>query len=459
MGWKDRITGRFGQKVLERTNLVVYTAIVVAIVVLVNWFVDRHNRRWDLTPDQKYSLSSQTTKMLKELKRDITIYAFDQERGSRARRDLLDNYAALTPRVSLRYVDPDRQPSLAGQFSVRSYGTIVVAAGDRHFEAQSATEEGVTNAIIRVLKGQKTVYFIQGHGERDLASSERAGYDRIKKQLENENYQAKTLVLLQKNEIPPDCSLLVVAGPRNDYLPPELETIRKYVTGGGRAMFLLDPAVDLTNLAKLLAEWNVTVRNDLVIDENPIAQLFGTRPEMPLVIKYGSSPIVQPLARTATLFPLTRSLEVGKEYKAGVSTESLCETTADSFGVADFSPTMREIRFRPNKDVKGPLTVAVSSSIRSSGESKTEGRFVAVGTSSLAVNAYLGFQGNRDLVMNMVNWLSAEEDLISIRPKLPESQQLNVTAQQMRQILYLGVLGLPLLIVVAGAAVWWRRRA
>jgi len=458
MAWKDRITGLLGQKILERTNLVLYTAAVVAIVALANWFVDRHNRRWDLTPDQTYSLSPQTTKLLKELKRDLTIYAFDQERRPRGRRDLLDNYSALTPRVTLRYVDPDRQPSLARQFGIRNYGTIVVAAGDRHFEAQSATEEGVTNAIVRVLKGQKTIYFVQGHGEKDLDSSERAGYDRIKKQIENENYQVKTLVLLQKMEIPADCALLVIAGPRNDYLPPEVETIRKYLTGGGRAMFLLDPAVDLTNLAKLLAEWNVTARNDLVIDENPVAQLFGTRPEMPLVIKYGSSPIVQPLARTATLFPLTRSFEVGKDYKTGVSTDSLCETTADSFGVADFSPTMREIKFRPNKDFKGPLTVAVAASMTGQGEKTTEGRFVAVGTSSLAANAYLGFQGNRDLFMNMVNWLSAEEDLISIRPKTPESQQLNMNARQMQRVLYLGVLGLPILIIALGTTVWWRRR-
>jgi ABC-type uncharacterized transport system involved in gliding motility auxiliary subunit len=458
MAWKDRITGLLGQKILERANLVLYTAAVVAIVALANWFVDRHNRRWDLTPDQTYSLSPQTTKLLKELKRDLTIYAFDQERRPRGRRDLLDNYSALTPRVTLRYVDPDRQPSLARQFGIRNYGTIVVAAGDRHFEAQSATEEGVTNAIVRVLKGQKTIYFVQGHGEKDLDSSERAGYDRIKKQIENENYQVKTLVLLQKMEIPADCALLVIAGPRNDYLPPEVETIRKYLTGGGRAMFLLDPAVDLTNLAKLLAEWNVTARNDLVIDENPVAQLFGTRPEMPLVIKYGSSPIVQPLARTATLFPLTRSFEVGKDYKTGVSTDSLCETTADSFGVADFSPTMREIKFRPNKDFKGPLTVAVAASMTGQGEKTTEGRFVAVGTSSLAANAYLGFQGNRDLFMNMVNWLSAEEDLISIRPKTPESQQLNMNARQMQRVLYLGVLGLPILIIALGTTVWWRRR-
>ncbi len=458
MAWKDRILGRRGERILEAVNLAVYTAVAVAIVVLANWFVDRHNRRWDLTPNQSYSLSPQTTKVLKGLKNDLTIYVFDRESGFRGRRDLLDNYSALTPRVTVRYVDPDRQPSLAGQFGIRNYGTVVVAGGDRHFEAQSSTEEGVTNAIVRLLKGQKTVYFIQGHGERDVDSSDRAGYGRVKKQLENENRQVKTLVLLQKMEVPADCSLLVIAGPRNDFLAQEVETIKKYLTGGGRALFLLDPGVELTNLAKLLADWNVTLRNDLAIDENPVAQLVGASPSMPLILKYGSSPIVQPLARTATLFPLTRSFEVGKEYKAGVSAESLCETSPDSFGVADFDPKVREVRYRAGKDTKGPLSVAVAGTIAGEGEKKTEGRFVAVGTSMLAVNNYLPFEGNRDLFMNMVNWLSAEEDLISIRPKPPESQRLNMTAQQMRRVLYLGVFGLPILIIALGTSVWWRRR-
>jgi ABC-type uncharacterized transport system involved in gliding motility auxiliary subunit len=458
MAWKDRILGRRGERILEAVNLAVYTAVAVAIVVLANWFVDRHNRRWDLTPNQSYSLSPQTTKVLKELKNDLTIYVFDRESGFRERRDLLDNYSALTPRVTVRYVDPDRQPSLAGQFGIRNYGTVVVAGGDKHFEAQSSTEEGLTNAIVRLLKGQKTVYFIQGHGERDVDSSDRAGYGRVKKQLESENRQVKTLVLLQKMEVPADCSLLVIAGPRNDFLAQEVETIKKYLTGGGRALFLLDPGVELTNLAKLLADWNVTLRNDLVIDENPVAQLVGASPSMPLILKYGSSPIVQPLARTATLFPLTRSFEVGKEYKAGVSAESLCETSPDSFGVADFDPKVREVRYRAGKDTKGPLSVAVAGTIAGEGEKKTEGRFVAVGTSMLAVNNYLPFEGNRDLFMNMVNWLSAEEDLISIRPKPPESQRLNMTAQQMWRVLYLGVFGLPILIIALGTSVWWRRR-
>src|SRR5207244_3543333 len=118
--------------------------------------------------------------------------------------DLLDNYASASHRLTVKYVDADREPGLAKQFAVRSYGTIVVAAGDRHIEAQGATEEGHSNALIHLLKGQKTIYFVQGQSERDVESTDRAGYDRIKKQLENENYQVKTLLLMQKMEIPID---------------------------------------------------------------------------------------------------------------------------------------------------------------------------------------------------------------------------------------------------------------
>jgi ABC-type uncharacterized transport system involved in gliding motility auxiliary subunit len=458
MAFKNPFVGRGGQRVLEGANVAVYTLVVIAILGLANWFVSRHDHSWDLTPNKKYSLAPQTVKLLKDLSQDVTIYVFDRERSFGQRRDLLNMFTSASHRVNVRYVDVDRQPSLARQYAVRTYGTIVVTAGDRHFEAQSDTEEAISNALIRLFKGQRTACFLEGHGERDLESTERAGYSRIKKEFESENYLTKTVTLLQKMEIPLDCSMVIVAGPKNDYLPQEVETIRKYVSGGGRAMFMLDPGVDLPELSKLLTGWNVTVRNDLVIDENPVAQIFGTEPTMPLIIKYGSSPIVQPIARQASLFPFTRSFSVGKDYKAGVTTDSLCETSDASFGVADFNPKMHQVSFRAGKDFKGPLTVAVSGTLSGEGEKKAEGRFIALGTSMLPANAFLGFQANRDLFMNTVNWLSADVDMISIRPKPPESQHLMMNTAQMSKLFWLGVIGLPLLIVAAGTLVWWERR-
>ena len=459
MALKDRLQGSTGKKVFAGTNIAVYTMLGLAIVATANWLADRNNRRWDLTPERTYSLSEQSAKIVKGLEKEVTIYCFDREGGTRPRKDLLGNYEVLSKKVKVRFVDPDRNPNLAKQYGVRRYGTIIAATAEKHFEAQDESEEGITNAIVRLLKGQKSVYFIQGHGERDLDDTERTGFSNLKKALENENYVIKSQVLLQNLAFPADAALIVVAGPRNDYLAQEADAIQKYLEAGGRALFMLDPAVDLPNLAKLLAGWNITVRNDLVIDENPIAQIFGTRPEMPLILKYGSNPIVEPLARTATLFPITRSFETGKDFKQGVTTDSLCETTAESYGVQDFNSKMNMVTFREGKDVRGPLSVAVSGSVSTGGDEKPkQGRFVAMGTSAAAANSYLGFQGNRDLVMNMVNWLAADEDLISIRPKPKDSQQLTLTQKQMRTVFLGGVVGLPLLIVLAGAAVWFRRR-
>lgn len=458
MAEKEHPKGGGRQRILQGANLALYTLIGIAIIVLVNWFVNLHNKSWDLTPNQEYSLSPQSIKLLKGLKQNVTIYAFDRKEAFSRRRDLLGEYESASNRVAVHYVDPDRQPELAKRYGIQSYGTVEVVSGARHFQAQNTNEEGVTNALIRVLMGEKTIYFMDGHGERSINDTGRDGFQNLKNELSDESYAVNTLTLLQKNEIPPNCEVLVIAGPKHDYLPPEIETISNYIKGGGRVLFMLDPGVKLPNLNKLLAGWGVTLRDDLVVDLNPVARLFGTTPVMPLIIKYGSNPIVEPLQRTATLFPLSRSIEISKDAK-GTPPEMLCQTSDDSFGVQGFNPSMQQISSRPRPgDAKGPLTVAVSDTISAPDGKKGEGRLVVTGTSLLGANAYLGFQGNKDLVMNMVNWLSAEESLISIRPKTEEQQTLNMNQRQMGQLLYLGVFGLPLVIILAGAGVWWRRR-
>ncbi|HSW48878.1 MAG TPA: hypothetical protein VLH09_01830, partial [Bryobacteraceae bacterium] len=92
------------------------------------------------------------------------------------------------------------------------------------------------------------------------------------------------------------------------------------------------------------------------------------------------------------------------------------------------------------------------------GEGGTQGRFVVVGSSAWAANYILPFNGNRDLFLNMMNWLSSDEDLISIRPKEPEDRRLSLTRQQMTRVFYSSVVGLPVLVILVGLGVWWRRR-
>ena len=87
-----------------------------------------------------------------------------------------------------------------------------------------------------------------------------------------------------------------------------------------------------------------------------------------------------------------------------------------------------------------------------------EGRVVVTGTSQFARNAFIGLGGNRDLLLNMLNWLSSDEDLISIRPKDPENTPISITQSGMTRLFFGTGIGLPLRIVFAGVRVWWLRR-
>jgi ABC-type uncharacterized transport system involved in gliding motility auxiliary subunit len=92
------------------------------------------------------------------------------------------------------------------------------------------------------------------------------------------------------------------------------------------------------------------------------------------------------------------------------------------------------------------------------GKDSGNGLFVVVGTSRWISNGFLSFDGNRDLYLNTLNWLSSDEDLISIRPKDPEDRRVNMNSRQVTMMFWTSVAGLPLLIVLAGVSVWWKRR-
>ena len=114
-----------------------------------------------------------------------------------------------------------------------------------------------------------------------------------------------------------ECTIVVVPGPKHDYLQPAVDALKNYVEGGGRALFMLDPPLKFGQqvdeneaLTKVLADWGVTVQKDLVLDLSGVGQLFGLGPEFQLVTAYENHPIVRDLKDVATGFPIARSLEV-----------------------------------------------------------------------------------------------------------------------------------------------------
>lgn len=455
-----------------------YSLMVVAALVLVNFLANRHNWSYDSTSTKRYSLSDQTQKIVRNLKQNAKIQYFDRTSRFTDARDLLDRYERLSPRVTVEYIDPDKKPQVARAAGVTSYGQIFVTVGDRKEEAKYLTEEEITNALIRALKGgTRTVCALTGSGEHGFDDSGREGYSTLRDLIEKANYKTKTISLLEKPEIPSDCTILLVGGPRFDYLPTAVEAIRKFVEGGGSALFMVDPPIQIgqrdisenPELIKLLESWGVVLNKDLVVDTSGIGSLFGLSELVPLVSNYEYHPIVRDMRDIATAFPLARTIDI--QSKGNVTVEKLFSTTSYSYVTTNLSSA--QVRIDPNKSKRGPFTLGVAGTIpvkdqqsqEKSGDSgaessskKREGRFVVVGSSNWVANNFVRFNGNRDLFLNMVNWLSADEDLISIRPKEPEDRRLTLSRQQMARIFYSTVVGLPLIIIVAGVVVWWRRR-
>jgi ABC-type uncharacterized transport system involved in gliding motility auxiliary subunit len=439
-----------------------YILIILAVLVVANFLANRYNKTFDATSNKRYSLSDQTKKIVHDLKQDITIQYFDKPSGMQAGKDLLDRYALLSPKIHIEYVDYLKKPQLARADNITREGEAVVVNGAKKEEAKTFDEEGLTGAIIRTLKGgERTVCVATGSGEHRLEDTTAEGLSEFQTAVQKDNYKVKSISFLEKAEVPSECTTLIIAGPSGDYIQPAVDAIKKYVEGGGRALIMLDPPLkvgrrdigDNDALLNLLSSWGVTADKDLILDENPVAQLVGLGPEVPVVTTYESHPIVNDLSGTATGFPVSRSLQVKNGDKTTVT--KLFSSSRNSFATTTLNAP--EIRIDPNKDKQGPFSLAAVGTY-STGKENSQGRFVVVGNSRWAANNFLRFNGNKNLLLNMLNWLSSDEDLISIRPKEPEDRRINLTRAQFLMLRSVSQFMLPLIVIVGGVMVWWKRR-
>ena len=435
--------------------LAVYIIVILAVLGAANYLASQNNKSFDATATKRYTLSDQTKKIVSGLKTNVNVDYFDKSTNFNRAKDLLDRYANLSGKLHVNYIDPDKKPDQARMAGVRNYGSIVVENGLKKEEAKSLTEEEVTGALIRTMKSTtNTACFASGSGELSTEGTDRGGISLFKTALEKSSFKTQVISFFEKTEVPSSCTVLIVAGPKRDYLPAAVDGIKKFLDNGGKALFLIDPAIDFGKgdansgspaLAKMLEGYGVTLGNDLVIDASGVGQLFGFNEASPIVSKYESHPITSPMSGQATVFPISRSMEVKSPA------EKLFQTSANSYATAKLTPP---ISIDPAKDKKGPFTLGAAETING------KGRFVVVGSSSAAANQIFGISqvGNRDLFLNMMNWLTADEELISIRPKDPEDRRITMTRSQMTALFYTSVIFFPLIIVISGVGVWWRRR-
>jgi ABC-type uncharacterized transport system involved in gliding motility auxiliary subunit len=440
----------------------IYILIVLAIAVVANVLANRYEKTYDATANKRYSLSAETKKIVDGLKQPATITYFNQSGHFAEGKPILQEYAALSSKIHVAYVDPDKDPNVARAAGIRSLNTATVQVGAHTETASDMTEEGLTGALIRDIKGNtRTVCFITGSGEHQIDDSTRDGLSHLKDLLGRDSYRTQSIDLLTQAQVPSPCTAIVIAGPTHDYQQPEVAAIKSYIDNGGRAFFMLDPPLkmgpsqigDNDALASLLAGWGITLDKDLVLDMNPIGQIAGLGPQVPLVTTYTSQAIVAAMKGTATGFPLSRSLTTTNVSTASV--EPLFSSSQSSLATTDLSSPRVDVKDPNNK--KGPLTLAAAATLIG-GKPNQQGRLVAIGSSIWASNRFIDFNGNGDLATNAINWLTSDEDLISIRPKAPEDRRITMTQSQLRTVRIVSQFVLPLIVIIAGILVWWKRR-
>lgn len=447
---------------LQRGAHAVLTVAVLGCLVLLNVLGARHHRRWDLSRAQSFSLAAETVQVLAGLPQAVEVVAFaDPGSGFQAYlSDLLKAYAYRSGgTLRYRFVDPEAQPGLAAQYGVTAYNTVVVSSGQRReridawdFTAadgvgdqpQYSGENALTNALIRLTQArQRKVYFLSGHEERD------GDLGLLRKQLGDAGYAVESVNLVERPALPLDADTLVIAGPRRDLSAPETEVIGRWADDGGRVLLLADPAPAVQpQLAALAARLGVRLGDNLVVDPGGHYRFDSTA----LVPQYGEHPITDKTqaSQMRILLPQARSLApTGGAWEA----TPLLQTSAQAWGQAAVTAPPRYEAGRG--DVQGPLPLAAA--LERKGEHP--GRAVVVGSAAFAGDAAASLTAaNLDFVLDSVDWLADKGGGVAIRPRAAAPARLFLTGPQAQFLLYAAALALPLVAMLAGGAVWLRRR-
>jgi len=449
--------------------------VVLAIIVAINYLSNRRNKRWDLTANQQYSLSEQSIKVLRNLDAPVKVIVFDKSTQFDRFRARLDEYAYHSGRVSVDYVDPDSKPVQARQYEVQTYGTIVLEYKDRKERVSSDNEQDITNALIKLVSGtERTIYFLQGHGEKDPTSTEREGYSAVADVLRRDNYKLERLPLAQQKDVPADATAVIIAGPTSDLLPQEVEALKRFLARAGKLMVMVDPPIasqggEFPNIEGLLKEWSVTLGRNVVVDVSGATN----DPSLAVAIGYPTHAITDRF-NTLTIYPLARSVETVTGGTGGRNPQPVVQTSERSWAESNLATLSsgEGVAMEADKgDKPGPVAIAMAVTAPAEQQPpldpkakadpeapKPETRVLVFGDSDFPANSYGGIEGNRNLFANSVNWLAQQENLIAIRPKQADDRRIELTAGQQRMVALLALLGVPVVVFASGIYTWSRRR-
>lgn len=461
------------------TNTGIMIVAFVGIAVVLNALSVENHSRIDVTEGGQNTLSRQTRNILGDLKEPVRVTGFftqdtTAQAVQSAAENLLAEYRHQNSKISYEMIDPEQRPGMANEKGVVSNTALVFESEGRRKQVLGVseggdlgvTEQNFTGAILNVSGMQQLkVYLLTGHAEKDILNQDPgSGFSFVREGLTADNYAVQSLNLAAINQIPADTALLVVASPQRSFLENEAGLINAYLDQGGKALFMLDPN-PRQEVVDILVRWGVVVHGGRIVDQLANIASDMTQPAVVQRSQYTPSVITQEIA--ATFFPdaVGMSFEVPERDQDHILITPLAVTSPRSYvkvGGAD------SLNFVAGTDVAGPvplaLTIEANNPIGQRPRPAQENqdprvtRIAVFADSDFATNQYFYSVGNSDLFLNTVNWLTAQEQLISIRTKPSGLRPIVIPVRAWSFILYSTIAFGPLAVLLVGGIVWWRRR-
>lgn len=477
-----------------RFGVAVQVLLACVLLAAANYAAFNYYYRGDWSPSQKYKIGELTKSVLKRLPSTVKVYVFFSPTTAAPGYEiygdvvnLLKEYQFLAgDKMSIEYIDPMRNLGRARELQAKfqfgpeenlvivetegrskqiaavdmaDYDYLTQMTGDPPRVQAFKGEQALTSALIEVVEPrQRTVYFLQGQGETDPGDSSTISL--LAEYIGKQGVKTKPLSLTVAGAIPEDAGAVVIAGARYDLPPATVEILQRYWKANGRLFILLDPDADTPRLREFLASAGIAPRNDRVLRTVQLG--FATGILRDVAGRFSATNrVTRRLQGAEAMFPgATCSLDVG-ERREGVTVEAMMTAEDPFWGETDYvTDENKGVHFEKDKDTAAPLVIAAMAERGGVTDQKldlSEARMVVVGNCGFVVDGSIT-EPNLDFALSSLNWMLDRGHLARIAPKSVRAFSLNLTDAETGRIALYTLVVIPALAVLAGLAVWWRRR-
>ena len=437
-----------------------FALLLLLAAAAIGYLSTRYAREADWTANGRTSLSTESRAVLAQLTGPVDIVSYASPQGDLRQTvaGFLRRYQAVKPDLGLRFVDPQLDPAKMRELGITVDGTLILHYKDREQRLDELSERSLTNALERLIRGSdRIVAFVSGDGERRADGQANADLGTFISQLEARGMRAVPLNFAQVSTVPEHTDLIVLASPTLALAPGAVQALVSYVQNGGNLLWLTEPANDDLGLKPLADALGVHVLPGVLVDGGGTA-LGLHDPRMIARGDYPPQAITQGFTLT-TLFPQVSAL--AQVAQAGWAIKPFLRSGAQSW--TEFQPIDNDkpsnIRFDASAgELKGPLDFGFALSRLSPSPDKSEQRAVVIGDGDFLSNTFLGNGGNRALGERVFDWLLGDDKLVNLPPRGAPDRLLQITQTELNTISFSFLIALPLLLLLIGGLIVWRRR-